>query len=370
MINAIPEKLWPAVRIKGEIYALPNLQVEARWPAVMLAKKYVDKYNFDVSKVTKLDDFTPLLTQIQKNEPGIIPFALEKTAFLGYMISNIGMEYFADTMAQGLYLKDASAKVINLYETPELMNLLKLLHSWYQAGIVPPDVATINDWTAQIAAGRVAAEFAVNNPDTLVDQAKRHSVNPEDLVMVPLSDPFMYTGSIINTLTGISTQSKNMDRCIMLYNLLFDENDTRLINLISFGIEGRHYTKISDTQIRTIDNSGYYVNCGWEYGHHFLTYSLDPTTTQPQFLAKEKEINATAMTSPVPGFSFDPSPVKSEIAACQAAIDEYFVGLMTGSVDPVVTVPRLLTRLRDAGNDRITAEMQQQINAWKAANGK
>jgi putative aldouronate transport system substrate-binding protein len=286
------------------------------------------------------------------------------------MISNMGMEYFADTMAQALYLKDPSAKVINLYETPELMNMLKLLHSWYQAGIIPADVATITDWVAQKASGRVAAEFAVNNPDTIVNQAKLHSVNPEDLVMVPMSDPFMYTGSIINTLTGISAQSRNMDRCIMLYNLMFDEQDTRLINLLSYGIEGRHYTKISDSQIQLIDNSGYFIDCGWEYGHHHLTYSLDPALTVPQLLAMEKEINSTAMTSPVLGFSFDPTPVKSEIAACQAAIDEYFVGLMTGSVDPVVTIPRLLAKLKDSGNDKITAEMQNQINAWKAVNGR
>jgi putative aldouronate transport system substrate-binding protein len=286
------------------------------------------------------------------------------------MISNMGMEYFADTMAQALYINDPSATVINLYETPELMNTLKLLHSWYQAGIIPADIATINDWTAQRASGRIAAEFAVNNPDTLANQAKLAGVRQEDLVMVPLSEPFMYTGSIINTLTGISSLSRNMDRCIMLYNLMFDENDTRLINLLSFGIEGRHYTKLSDTQIRLIDNSGYFVNCGWEYGHMFLTHSLDPAVTSLEYLAREKEINNTAMTSSVLGFSFDPTPVKSEIAACQAAIDEYFGGLTTGSVDPVVTIPRLLARLRDAGNDRITAEMQQQINAWKAANGR
>jgi putative aldouronate transport system substrate-binding protein len=370
MINAIPEKLWPAVKIKGEIYALPNLQVEARWPALMLLRKYIDKYKFDVSKVTRLEDFTPLFTQIQRNEPGVIPFAPVKGNFLTYMISNMGMEYFADTMAQALYINDASTTVINMYETPELMNTLKLLHSWYQAGIIPADIATVNDWTAQRATGRLAAEFAVNNPDTLPNQAKLAGVRPEDLVMVPLSEPFMYTGSIINTLTGISAQSKNMDRCIMLYNLMFDEQDTRLINLLSFGIEGKHYTKLSDTQIQLIDNSGYYVHCGWEYGHHFLTYSLDPAITVPQYLAMEKEINATAMTSSILGFSFDPTPVKSEIAACQAAIDEYFVGLMTGSVDPVVTIPRLLAKLKDSGNDRITAEMQQQINAWKAANGR
>jgi putative aldouronate transport system substrate-binding protein len=51
MINTIPEKLWSAVKIKDEIYALPNLQVEARWPAIMMQKKYVDKYNFDLSTI-------------------------------------------------------------------------------------------------------------------------------------------------------------------------------------------------------------------------------------------------------------------------------------------------------------------------------
>jgi putative aldouronate transport system substrate-binding protein len=88
----------------------------------------------------------------------------------------------------------------------------------------------------------------------------------------------------------------------------------------------------------------------------------------PQYLAMEKEINSTAVTSSILGFSFDPTPVQSEIAACQAAIDEYFGGLMTGSVNPAVAIPQLLAKLKDSGNDRITAEMQSQINAWKAVN--
>jgi hypothetical protein len=43
--------------------------------------------------------------------------------------------------------------------------------------------------------------------------------------------------------------------------------------------------------------------------------------------------------------------------ACQAAIDEYFACLTTGSVDPVVTIPKLLAKLKDSGNDKFTAEM-------------
>jgi len=370
IIDTIPEKLWNAAKVKGELYAIPNIQVEARWPAIMLAKKYVEKYGFDVSAAKTIDDFTDFLKQIADNEPGIIPFAIEGSggsAFLTYMISNIGLEYFGDNMAQAVYLDDDTATVVNLYETPEIAGVLDIMHNWYELGIIPKDASTKQDFVAEKANGLVAAEFAVNNPDTLPDQATRHGCTADDLVMVPLSDPFMYTGSIINTLTAVSATSKNMDRALMLFDLMFDKADIRLINLLSYGIEGKNYVKTSETQIELIPDSGYFINCGWEYGHHFLSYSLVPGKTQPELLEMETQINASAQVSKIMGFSFDPQPVKSQLAAVSAVLAEYQAGLFTGSLDPVENLPKLNDKLKAAGNDEITAEMQRQIEAWKAA---
>ena len=77
-------------------------------------------------------------------------------------------------------------------------------------------------------------------------------------------------------------------------------------------------------------------------------------------------MNASAVTSSVLGFSFNPEPVKTELAQCASVVNEYYVPLFTGSVDPDAVLPPFLDKLRNAGADKVIAEMQKQIDAWKA----
>ena len=70
------------------------------------------------------------------------------------------------------------------------------------------------------------------------------------------------------------------------------------------------------------------------------------------------------------GFNFDTSKVTAEIAAVQNAEDAFWAPLMTGTVDPDEYLPKAIEKLKSAGLDKITAEAQTQLDAWKAANGK
>jgi putative aldouronate transport system substrate-binding protein len=42
--------------------------------------------------------------------------------------------------------------------------------------------------------------------------------------------------------------------------------------------------------------------------------------------------------------------------------------LINGMADPEKTLPEFLAKLKDAGMDKIVAEAQTQVNAWRAAN--
>ena len=70
--------------------------------------------------------------------------------------------------------------------------------------------------------------------------------------------------------------------------------------------------------------------------------------------------------SPILGFAFNPEPVKTEIAQCQAVSKEYMPILGTGSADLATKLPEFLDKLNKAGSEKIVAEIQKQIDAWKA----
>lgn len=75
-----------------------------------------------------------------------------------------------------------------------------------------------------------------------------------------------------------------------------------------------------------------------------------------------------AEISPVTGFTFDPTPVKTQLANCASITTEMIPALSSGSVDPKKVLPEFLQRLETAGVNDIIAEKQKQLDAWKAAN--
>ena len=54
VLTGVPSLCWPAAKVNGKLYAIINTQVEGRTPGITGYKKYLDKYKFDTSKVTKL----------------------------------------------------------------------------------------------------------------------------------------------------------------------------------------------------------------------------------------------------------------------------------------------------------------------------
>ena len=66
------------------------------------------------------------------------------------------------------------------------------------------------------------------------------------------------------------------------------------------------------------------------------------------------------------GFTFDAEPVKAEIGKTNAVYDEYYRAIDLG-VASEAKYNEFVAKLKDAGSDKIIAEMQKQIDAWKTS---
>lgn len=365
IMKEVPETVWKGAVVNGKTYAIPNIQVLARWPAMVVQKKYIDKYNFDPSTVKGLDDFTDLFEQIAKNEDGISPVRLIKNSgVLSLYISNMGLEYFSETNPLGIRIDDPDLKIVNLYETEEMKNYLNILRDWYNKGIIRKDAASVTDVSAEFANGKIASFFAVNNPDMLPGQAATMGLKPEDLTVITLSDPYLSTSAVVATMTAINAKTTNAKECIQVLNEFFDSEDTRVQNLLSFGIEGVNYNKVEDDLIEMLPNTGYTENCGWAHGSLFNCFRID--ASQPSWCPTGPDINAEATVSPMMGFNFDPSPVKNELAQVAAVMDEFAPTLQTGSADVDETLAQMNEKLEQAGLANLQKEMQKQLDEWKA----
>ncbi|KRE38160.1 DUF3502 domain-containing protein [Paenibacillus sp. Soil522] len=97
-------------------------------------------------------------------------------------------------------------------------------------------------------------------------------------------------------------------------------------------------------------------------GNQFLTYIWE--SYKLDIWEQTALFNQEAKQSKALGFSFNADPVRTEMSAIQAVLDQYQDGLETGTLDPDVTLPEFRAALRIAGITRVIKEKQKQLNIW------
>ncbi|MFQ7172006.1 MAG: DUF3502 domain-containing protein [Thomasclavelia ramosa] len=134
--------------------------------------------------------------------------------------------------------------------------------------------------------------------------------------------------------------------------------------MINYGLEGVHYEKIGDNQIKLINKKGYDVPY-FSLGNLFITYVTEnePETKWDEF----QDFNDAAKSSPALGFKFNSKSVSTEIAAVNNVLEEFKATIYSGSVDVDEYLEKLNTKLKQQGLDKIIEEMQRQIDEWKAS---
>ena len=141
--------------------------------------------------------------------------------------------------------------------------------------------------------------------------------------------------------------------------------DKEVFNLVSFGIEGKHYTWADDEHITCDTNSGYCPNSSWVFGNVFNAY---PQVGQDADVwEKTKKMNDDAEKSPLMGISFDTSDVTLELAQCEKVQQLYLVSKINRAVgDPDTYWEEYRAELKKAGIDKVLECYQKQIDEFIA----
>ncbi|MFC5528672.1 ABC transporter substrate-binding protein [Cohnella yongneupensis] len=354
---AIPEVAWVDTKVDDKIYAVPNMQVAAKSDGFAIQKRFVDKYGIDLDAIKTIEDIEPVLKTIHDNEPDIIPIAKTSNMF------DFGREYGYSQF--GYKLGDPSYKVVDTIDKPEYRTFLDMVRRWYQSGYIYKDAATLKDdqLVALLQKGNVAVEWNTTmKPGGEVEDQKRFGGN--EVVYKRITEP-EFTG-VRPTMTSVSRTSKHPEAAMKFLELL--STDPALFNLISFGIEGKHYTKVGDNMIKINQDGGYKEDLGWVFGNVLIGYLKEGQA--PDTWEVTKNLNATAKMPEVSGFNYNNEPYKTEGANTFAVSEQYGKALQSGAVDPAKVFPKYHDALKKAGVDTQTAEMQKQLDEWLKAHGK
>ncbi|MEK4355649.1 ABC transporter substrate-binding protein [Paenibacillus sp. FSL M7-1455] len=352
LYKLIPEKVWDGSKVGGKIYSVPTYKDSSLTQYWVFDHKYVEKYGIDVPNMKTLKDLDKPFHDMKAGE-GKSFYPLPMTQSEG--LNGFFNEY--DDMALGLApigvkADDASRKVVSVLEQPDVMENLKMLHQWYQDGIINPDAPTKPEPDKgkpfMSAQGFPGAEvgWQVNNGVEKYDMVQNYG-------------PIYTTTTIQGSLNAISANSKYKKEALKYLELV--NTDPKLRNMLAFGEEGVDYKKVDGEKVveRTTDT---WPLAAYTQGTFFdMATQKDAPADQWE---QVKKLNEQAFASSLLGFSMDISNLSTEVANTKAVWDKYRYELLTGASDPEKMVPKIVSELKAAGMDTLMKAAQEQIDAF------
>ncbi len=270
--------------------------------------------------------------------------------------------------SNGVLMPGEEKNITNLYASDEYRRLLDYAYQWNQAGYILEDATTTQETTLTYMQNGRTASYFIKGEEGQAEQIT--TATGVDVDSIKLVQPYINTSDVNGIGFAISATSKHPEAAMKFLNEMYTNPD--VVNLLAWGIEGTHYEVQDDGTIDFPEGldaatTTYGLNMDWFFGNQFLTYIWGKGRDTTIYSRLEAN-NKNAQFSPVMGFSYDSTPVSTEIAALTNVKNQYLPGLACGSLNPETELPKFLQALEDAGLQKVIDEKQAQLDAWIAEN--
>ena len=356
-------------KVGGKIYALPSIRDMAASYGVVLRTDAVEATGMNVDDIKTTDDLTNLFAAMKEARPDnalIVPQTMSMTIY-----NSLFIDYDSLGNSVGVLMDcgQGDMTVVNLFDTDEYEQNLRVIRDWYQKGYILSDVATnTDDGKTLMNADKIVGITNNLKPGMAGQVAANWGGVPA--TVIEIFPALRTTAQVQSVSMAIPITCKDTEAAMKFLNLVY--SDPYLINLLDNGIEGKHYVKTDVDNVITFpegvdaSNSGYCNYDGWMRGNQLLSYVWEGD--EPTLYEQMKEFNDNAKQSKAFGFTFDASNVKSEMAAITNVLAQYQTALEDGTLDIDENLPKFRQALKDAGIDKVIEEKQNQLDAWVAEN--
>lgn len=304
------------------------------------------------AKDAKGDSFYPLLVE------GIV---LERMVTNSLIVeTNNILSYYIDPANPA---NDIGSTIVNKFATEEYKKFVDQVREYYNAGYIDPACANAQQANDTRTAKQLAGEYLIGTQSyALGYELQASQERGIEVAMLPTTPAFVDTTSSRGAMMAISTASANPERAMMFLNLL--NTDPYLMTLLNYGVEDVHYTTNDDGTITFTDKRADYTP--WTNGMGNVT-QLPPTSDQGvDFWDGFKAYYGAAGEVPILGFTLDTANIETELAALANVVGEYALPLAAGAA-PEGTLDEFLTKLDEAGMQKVVDEANAQLDAFNAA---
>ena len=368
--KVVPDYFWDTAGVNGKILGVPSVGPVADTSKVLLIRKDLrEKYGLPVIKtIAELETY---FEAIQKNEPGMMihlsagsPFFMYRELGNPQLIMTGGQS--SQTSIMYVDINDGEMKVQSFYESEIFKKMCEYGSKWREKGWIPSNLQEIKDYQAPFKEGKAADCWGSTGGGALFTSQMQSTVPgsvTEEIFLNP-DQPKYITGAAGNMLS-IPATSKNSERAMRFINWIFKAQEN--YDLMSYGIKDEHYVlkgeRFALPEGVTPDKNPYNaINWAWE-NIKLKRFDVSYSDNDIDYLINWDN---GAVRASLFGFTFNGEAVKSELAQINAIEGEFFSLMYTGVIDYETHIGKYMERLRRAGLDKVIAECQNQIDAFKA----
>lgn len=358
ILEAVPEHLFEGNKVNGEIFGVPSMRDWGSYYGFVMRKDIVDKHQIDLSQIQTFEDLDQVFKIVKEQEPTLTPVVNTAAISVATVLAGGKFDILGDSLGV-MSFKDK--KIVNMFEEPEYVEAVNLARKWFKEGYILKDSATSQEASANIVkANKGFGYFSHMKPGYDVQET---GITGYEMVSVKLTDVYSYTDAATGFNMSIARNSQNPEKAMEFINLLYTDKD--VMNLLANGIEGKHYEVKPEGVIGLPEGvtESNYVFGQWQIGNNFLTYPWEGNPANYWEIMQEH--NDSAIFSPAFGFTFNPDSVKTEIAATTNVINQYKLGIESGTLDPDKSLKEFNKKLKEAGLEKIMKEKQKQYEEWK-----
>ena len=358
-----PAEALAEASVSGHIYALPPNYSTYSTLGPLVRKDLREAYG--IEPIESIEDYEVFLDHVVMENPELRPVALyaTQTPVDGLYYYDMGLYPLSGDVATNCPFwidpTDPDGRVINVTDLKILPEILAKSQSWYEKGFWTRNTLTLKD-NMTMEKGEAASKIH------LIDSWLSLSVSfPEwdyeycNLVQPTYKLPYMQDGM------AIPVSSDNPERALMLLELI--RNNREYYDLMTYGIKGKDYL-VTDGLYRPLDLEAFppEFNCSWGFRDDAFRYTMEGEPDDYQETMAELE--STAIENIYTGFKWDLTEINGPYQAVMDVMQQYYVPLKLGLIDPVEGLDQLKRLLEEAGIDQVQEEIQRQIDVYRQQN--
>lgn len=354
MKNVWTEEELKGTSVNGKLYGLPTFRNFGNYIGLNIDEEIAEEFGIvDGQDMTMedVDTFLRAAKEIYPDRDVMVPQGVDT------LITEWTWDGLGDIKNIGVLPECGQTLLVqNLYETEDFIEFCTWTRSWYEDGLIMEDILSNSEqWQELIGEKRGICCF------------DNYGVNQiEGMIRTIIVDKWSVSNSYGVLSYGISANSRHIDTAWRGMEILYTDADVEI--LLNNGIEKLHYVKNGDGTISYPEGVTAFTNGYGMAEAYWITpcsrYAYPLQINGADFVERMEAFNRNTLKSKAIGFTFDPTPVEEEYAACCMIYDKYTKALMSGTLELEAALKQVNEEFYQAGLKTVIQEKQRQLDGY------